>query len=85
MSRRVFGLGGLDRWIHDDGVDEVLVNGGREVWIERRDSRGIQYVGRLDPGVVDVVIERTTDEWTPRCIFVGHRPAPDTRPPSTPG
>jgi pilus assembly protein CpaF len=58
MSRRVFGLGGLDRWIHDDGVDEVLVNAGREVWIERRDTRGVQYVGQLDPGVVDVVIER---------------------------
>jgi SAM-dependent methyltransferase len=34
---------------------------------------------------VDVVVERTTDERTPRHIFVGHMPAPDTGPPTTPG
>jgi pilus assembly protein CpaF len=57
-GRGVFGLGGLDRWIHDDDVDEVLVNAGCEVWIERRTAHGVQYVGQLDPGVVEVVIER---------------------------
>lgn len=58
MSRQVFGLGGLDRWIHDDRVEEVLVNAGRDVWVERRGTPGVQYVGQLDPGVVDVIIER---------------------------
>lgn len=58
MTNAVFGLGGLDRWVHDDQVEEVLVNGGRDVWIERRDGGGVQYVGRLEPGVVEVVIER---------------------------
>ena len=58
MSGAVFGLGGLDRWVHDDGVDEVLVNAGCEVWVERSDRPGVQYVGRLEPGVVEVVIER---------------------------
>ncbi len=58
MSRTVFGLGGLDRWIHDDRVEEVLVNAGRDVWVERRGAHGVQYVGQLDPGVVDVIIER---------------------------
>lgn len=58
MSRAVFGLGGLDRWVHDEQVEEVLVNAGRDVWIERRGGGGVQYVGRLEPGVVDVVVER---------------------------
>ncbi len=58
MSRSLFGLGVLDRWIHDDSIEEVLVNAGRDVWIERRGTSGMQYVGQLDPGVVDVIIER---------------------------
>ncbi len=58
MSQRVFGLGGLDRWIHDDSIEEVLVNAGSEVWVERSGVPGVQYVGQLDPGVVDVIIER---------------------------
>ncbi|MCB0998967.1 MAG: CpaF family protein [Acidimicrobiales bacterium] len=58
MTRSVFGLGDLDRWVYADDVDEVLVNAGREVWIERADRPGVEYVGRLDAGVVDVVIER---------------------------
>lgn len=58
MSRGVFGLGGLDRWVHDEQVEEVLVNAGRDVWVERRGGGGVQYVGRLETGVVDVVIER---------------------------
>ena len=33
-------LGGLERWLSDPAVTEVIVNRGREVWIERE--------GRLD-------------------------------------
>ena len=58
LGRCVFGLGALDRWVDDDEVEEVLVNDGRQVWIVRRGVAGTQYVGRLDPGVIDVVIER---------------------------
>ncbi len=54
----MFGLGVLDRWLLDDRIDEVLVNAGRDVWVERRGAPGVQYVGQLDPGVVDVIIER---------------------------
>jgi pilus assembly protein CpaF len=55
----VFGFGPLDRWIDDDSVSEVLVNAGREVWIERADGPpGTHYVGRLDPGAIDIILER---------------------------
>jgi pilus assembly protein CpaF len=59
MTRAVFGLGPLERWLADDDVTEVLVNGGRHVWVERRSARGgTEYVGVLDDGVIDTVIER---------------------------
>lgn len=55
----VFGFGLLDRWIEDDSVNEVLVNAGSEVWVERVDGPpGTHYVGRLEPGAIDVIIER---------------------------
>jgi pilus assembly protein CpaF len=44
--------------VHDDAVEEVLVNAGRDVWVERRGARGVEYVGRLETGVIDVIIER---------------------------
>lgn len=28
-------LGGLERWLHDPHVTEVMVNGGSDVWVER--------------------------------------------------
>ena len=71
MSRAVFGLGPLERWLADPDVTEVLVNAGAEVWIERRGAIGRavdaaaapsyvgpQYAGRLDAGVLDAVLER---------------------------
>ena len=65
MSSIVFGFGPLERWLHDESVTEVLVNAGRDVWIERRSgsgpseaSRGPLFVGRLDDGVLDTIIER---------------------------
>jgi pilus assembly protein CpaF len=50
------GLGPLDELLHDDDVDEVLVNAGREVWVERRGR--LQRVGTLADGQVDVLVER---------------------------
>jgi pilus assembly protein CpaF len=59
MSSAVFGFGALDRWMDDDAVSEVLVNAGCEVWIERVDGPpGAQYVGKLAPGAIDVILER---------------------------
>jgi pilus assembly protein CpaF len=63
MSSVVFGFGPLEGWLHDESVTEVLVNGGRDVWIERRSlgtdaGGGPQYVGRLDEGVLHTIIER---------------------------
>lgn len=66
MTTAVFGYGPLERWLHDDDITEVMVNAGRHVWIERRTHatdpqggrRGPQYVGSLEPGVLDTVIER---------------------------
>jgi pilus assembly protein CpaF len=50
------GLGPLDELLSDDDVDEVLVNAGREVWVERRGR--LQRVGTLAEGQVDVLVER---------------------------
>lgn len=65
MSAVVYGLGPLERWIADDDVTEIMVNGGTEVWVERRTPSsgtggggGPQYAGRLGPGVIDAIIER---------------------------
>jgi pilus assembly protein CpaF len=38
-------LGGLERWLHDPAVTEVLVNAGSEVWVER-DGR-LERVGTM--------------------------------------
>jgi len=50
------GLGELDAYVRDDAVDEVLVNAGREIWIDR--DGVLQYVGALDVDGVDLLIER---------------------------
>lgn len=55
----VFGFGPLERWIDDDSVSEVLVNAGRDVWVERSDGPpGTHYVGQLAPGAIEVILER---------------------------
>ncbi|HQZ34846.1 MAG TPA: ATPase, T2SS/T4P/T4SS family [Ilumatobacteraceae bacterium] len=38
-------LGGLERWLHDPTVTEVMVNGGSEVWIER--GGRLEHVGSI--------------------------------------
>ena len=50
------GLGELDVYVRDDAVDEVLVNAGREIWIDRGGT--LQYVGELGADGVDLLIER---------------------------
>lgn len=48
-------LGGLERWLADPEVDEVLVNGGHEVWIDRRGC--LERVGSIRAHTVRAVIE----------------------------
>jgi pilus assembly protein CpaF len=50
------GLGELDAYVRDDGIDEVLVNSGSEIWVDR--DGALQYVGSLGTERVDLLIER---------------------------
>jgi len=50
------GLGELDAYVSDDTIDEVLVNAGREVWIDR--GGALHYVGVLGAERLDLLIER---------------------------
>ena len=38
-------LGGLERWLHDPTITELMVNGGNEVWIER--AGRLEHVGSI--------------------------------------
>jgi pilus assembly protein CpaF len=49
-------LGGLERWLHDPSVSEVIVNGGSEVWVER--DGHLQLVGRMRVDTVMMALER---------------------------
>ncbi len=53
---RLSGLGELDVYLRDPLVDEVMVNAGRSIWIERHGS--LQHVGALESDSVDHLIER---------------------------
>ncbi len=53
---RLTGLDALDEHLRDPDVDEVMVNAGCEVWVDR--DGALAHVGALPPGVVDVVLER---------------------------
>jgi len=50
------GLGELDAYVRDETVDEVLVNAGREIWIDR--AGALHYVGTLGADGVGLLIER---------------------------
>ena len=53
---RLDGLDVLELHLRDPDVDEVMVNAGREVWVER--GGRMRLAGRLPPGAIDVVLER---------------------------
>jgi pilus assembly protein CpaF len=46
----------LELHLRDPDVDEVMVNAGREVWVDRHGT--MRFVGHLPPGAIDVVLER---------------------------
>ena len=50
------GLGELDTHLRDPSVDEVLVNGGGDIWIDRRGD--LESVGSLEQATVEHLIER---------------------------
>ncbi|MGA7756793.1 MAG: ATPase, T2SS/T4P/T4SS family [Ilumatobacteraceae bacterium] len=50
------GLGELDTHLRDPTVDEVLVNGGGDIWIDRRGD--LEPVGSLEQATVEHLIER---------------------------
>jgi pilus assembly protein CpaF len=59
LGRAVARLDGLDvieQYLADREVDEVMVNRGREVWVDR--SGRVQHVTDLPAGAIDVVLER---------------------------
>ncbi len=48
-------LGGLERWLLDPAVTELMVNGGNEVWVER--AGRLERVGSIRPGTLLGAIE----------------------------
>jgi pilus assembly protein CpaF len=53
---RLAGLDVLEHHLHDPDVDEVMVNAGGDVWIDR--GGRLVPAGRLPAGAVEVVVER---------------------------
>src|SRR5690606_18894742 len=53
---RLAGLDALDEHLRDPGVDEVMVNAGREVWVDR--AGVLRHVADLPPGAAETVLER---------------------------
>jgi pilus assembly protein CpaF len=53
---RLDGLDVLEVHLRDPDVDEVMVNAGRDVWVERHGT--MRLAGHLPPGAIDVVLER---------------------------
>ena len=53
---RLDGLDVIDQVVSDAAVDEVMINGGCEVWVDRDGS--LRRLPDLQPGAVDVVLER---------------------------
>lgn len=56
LSDELIGLGPLQRLLDDPEVDEVLVNAGADVWVER--NGGLRRAGRLRAGQADALLER---------------------------
>ncbi|HUF96927.1 MAG TPA: ATPase, T2SS/T4P/T4SS family [Ilumatobacter sp.] len=53
---RLAGLDVLDQLLADPLVDEVMVNRGRDVWVDRAGS--VVFAGELPAGAIDAVLER---------------------------
>lgn len=53
---RLTGLDALDEHLRDPDVDEVMVNAGRHVWVDR--AGALTRVGELPHGAAELVLER---------------------------
>lgn len=53
---RLTGIGELDVWVRDPSVDEVLVNGDNDIWVDR--AGNLTRVGRLSSQPLGHIIER---------------------------
>lgn len=53
---RLDGLGSLDSLLEDVSIDEILVNAGGEIWVERRGQ--VERRGDITPTDLAIVIER---------------------------
>lgn len=49
-------LGGLERWLHDPEVDEVMVNRGSDIWVDRAGC--LELVGHMRTSTLMAVIEQ---------------------------
>ena len=58
-STALVGLGPLEPPLRDPGVSDVLVNGSREVWVERRGVLERTDVVFIDDSAVISAVERT--------------------------
>ncbi len=47
--------GGLERWLHDPTVNEVMVNNGGDIWVER--AGAVRHVGRMRTATLLAAIE----------------------------
>ena len=56
LTDELLGLGPLEALMADPAVDEILVNGGRDVWVERGGE--LHLVTRLPEGRADALLER---------------------------
>ncbi len=56
LGAELLGLGPLQQLMDDPEVEEILVNAGRDIWIDRRG--GLRRAGYLRPGQADMVLER---------------------------
>ena len=56
LSAELLGLGPLQLLMDDPEVEEILVNAGRDIWIDRRGE--LRRAGQLRPGQADMVLER---------------------------
>jgi pilus assembly protein CpaF len=55
-AARLIGMGELDEWIRDPDIDEVLVNAGNDIWVDREGS--LARVGQLESQPLRNLIER---------------------------
>ncbi len=56
LLAELVGLGPIEPLLRDPTVEDVMINGGNELWVARRGRS--EKVGRLQPHVVGAIIER---------------------------